>query len=259
MDFSTVLDRYDLCVKRSLRTFTDFFDCAKWTEFYDILSRHYKDATSVAFGGFDDAERRIIGFFPFGDAERHVKGSFPFDDAIEERQSFPIERIVIRHNDKFNKTPRHQDYLGSILGLGIKRAKVGDIVVNEYAEAYVYAEIAPYICDQLDRVGRVPVSVEIAQTEERLTKTPEIEKRINVSSMRLDAVAAAAFRLSRGNVAALLAAEKVFVNWSPTKDAGKRVAVGDVITIRGHGRTKIADALGTTKKGRLNLAILSST
>lgn len=59
--------------------------------------------------------RRIIGFCP--------------DYAEITNQDFPIDAVKISYNKKFSTEMSHRDYLGSILGLGIDRSKVGDILV----------------------------------------------------------------------------------------------------------------------------------
>jgi len=224
-------------------TFTDFYDPAKWTAFYEALQRQKQEVQVKTFGGAEICERRILGFFP------------PEEDAA----CFPIARLRISHNSKFNKAPRHQDYLGSILGLGFDRGRIGDIFADSgkgYGEAFVYEDIADYICDQLEKVGRVPVKVErVFDGNEDVIKVEEVEALLNVASLRLDVVVAALFQLSRGQVSALVKAEKVLVNWSPCTDGGKQVKEGDTVTLRGYGRARVGEVIGTTKKDRLRLMV----
>ena len=241
--FAKVSDRFFLCASKGVPTFTDFYDPAKWTAFSDALQRQRQEVQVRVFGGMEDCERRMLGFFP-----------------LEEREiSFPIARLRIRHNSKFNKTPRHQDYLGSILGLGFDRGRIGDIFTDlqgEYGEVFVYEDIADYICDQLEKIGRVPVKVQrVDNAEENLIKPQEVEEQLNVASLRLDAVVAAFFRLSRGQVSALIRAEKVFVNWSTCVDGGKQVKPGDMVTLRGYGRVRVGEVIGATRKERLRLMV----
>jgi RNA-binding protein YlmH len=182
-------------------------------------------------------------------------GFFPVDESVYE--NFPIARLRIEHNSKFNKAPRHQDYLGAMLGLGFSRGRIGDIFkAEEYADVFVSRDIAGYICEQMDKAGRVPVTVRVlSENEETSLKLQETEEIINAASLRLDVILAAMFRLSRGQASALVGAEKVFVNWSPCTEAGKQLKPGDTVTLRGYGRGKIGDILGTTKKGRLRLIV----
>ena len=241
--FAKVSDRFFLCASRGVPTFTDFYDPAKWTAFNDALQRRRQEVQVRVFGGMEACERRMLGFFPLE----------------AEEVGFPIARLRISHNSKFNKAPRHQDYLGSILGLGFERGRIGDIFADprgECGEIFVYEDIADYICDQLEKVGRVPVKVQrVSDSEEELIKTQEIEEQLNVASLRLDVVVAALFRLSRGQVSALIRAEKVFVNWSTCVDGGKQVKPGDMVTLRGYGRARVGEVIGATRKERLRLMV----
>ena len=245
-DFAKVQDRFFLCKKRNSTTFTDFFDPARWTLFVNTLNRYNADVNIIAFGGDEDSERRMLGFF-----------------SMDAPDSFPIQRLRIRHNTKFNKAPRHQDYLGSILGLGFDRGRIGDILIGQssgidtgYAEVFVSDDIADYICGQLERVGKVPVMAEIVpEGAEGMVRSAGRETQINIASLRLDAVVAAIFRLSRGQVASLVSGEKVFINWVACTDKGRQVKPGDMVTVRGSGRAKIGEILGSTKKDRLRVGV----
>ena len=253
--FAKVLDRFFLCGQRYQPSFTDFYDPAKWTVFFNALKYKNKDIEVVAFGGAEDCERRMLGFFPI-----KYNKSNEVSENVKSRDiaKFPIVSLRIEHNTKFNKTPRHQDYLGSVLGLGFDRGRIGDIFISkEHADIFVYEEIADYICSQLEKIGRVPVKCRVSSGQNlEISKPQELETQINVASMRLDVIAAAAFRLSRGQVQALIGAEKVFVNWSPCADRGKNLKPGDMISAKGYGRVRIGEILGTTKKDRIRLGIL---
>ena len=236
--FAKVLDRLFICKTRHKPTFSDFFDPAKWTAFYNALK--HEDVQIQTFGGTANCERRMLGFFPL-------------DCTID----FPISRLQIKHNSKFNKMPRHQDYLGAILGLGFDRSRIGDIFLGEeYAEIFVHRDIGDYLCEQLNQVGRTPVTTRIlSEDEPGLAKAEEVESQLNLASMRLDVVVAAAFNLSRSKVVPLIRGQKVFVNWIPCIDTSRHVKPGDMITLRGYGRARIGEELGRTKKDRLRVAV----
>ena len=243
--YAKVLDRLFLCESQYIPAFTEFYDPAKWAAFLDAVKRENTEVQAVAFGGVENCERRMLGFFPL---------------AYEPQNSdFPIVRLRISHNAKFNKTPRHQDYLGAILGLGLDRRCIGDIFISnddDFSEVFVSEDISGYIYEQLKKVGSVPVSARLISGDEMgLIKPQEAEEQLNVASLRLDAVAAAMFRLSRGKVAAFIDAEKVFVNWTACTEAGKQLKSGDILSLRGYGRGRIGEIIQKTKKGRLRLAI----
>ena len=83
-----------------------------------------------------------------------------------------------------------------------------------------------------------------------------IEDRIiQVSSMRLDNIIAELARTSRSKSSEIITNERVFVNYVCETKSTKLVKENDLITIRGKGRFKICEILGTTKKGKTNIKI----
>lgn len=237
--FAKVLDKYLAAEHSNITTHTDFLDPVRCEMFLHTLDTH-KDAWIIvkAYGGYDDAERKKIVF--------HSK-----DDIITP--------ITITYNQKFVSAPSHRDYLGAILGLGIDRGKIGDIrksTTNAGAVVYVSHDIAHFITNNLTQVGRASVKAQAGALLDGLD-TIATTKRITVPSMRLDAVLGAALNLSRGKSSDLIEAEKVYVNWKIAKKTYE-VAVGDTITIRGVGRTKILAQGGNSKKGRIVLEVGNS-
>ncbi|MCL1788557.1 MAG: S4 domain-containing protein, partial [Defluviitaleaceae bacterium] len=121
------------------------------------------------------------------------------------------------------------------------------------AVLYVAQDVAYYVAENLDQVGRVSVKAEVGRELAGLEPTGAT-RRITVPSMRLDAVLGAAFNLSRGKAATLIESDKVFVNWKPAKKT-HTVAVGDAITVRGLGRVTLDAQGGNTKKDRIVLEV----
>jgi len=241
--YKKVLDRVFLCLSKGEPSFTDFYDPAKWELFANIIKKYVSNINVVAYGGPEERERRKLCFIP-GD----FIGDIPY----------PITCIVIKHEKKFNKSPRHQDYLGAIIGLGFDRSKIGDIVLYEegYARVYVCSKIADYICSQLHKAGKAAVKASKYTEADTFTEKPsEREVNINTKSMRLDAVCASVFKLSRGRVQALIKAKKAFVNWSEKTGSDLLLKQGDVVTLRGYGRMRIGEVTAVTKKDRLRLTI----
>lgn len=243
--FSKVLNQASLCEKNHDNYFTDFLDPYRANKFISAFKTLKNfDLCIKAFGGNGDAERLVIGFSP---------------DYVElENGDFPIAMLKIKYDARFAKQLTHRDFLGSIIGLGIDRVKVGDIILKEdYALAYVYKDIAEYIAFNLEKIGRSKVTNEICGLESIISdKEKEEEITIIASSLRIDTIVGNAFKLSRGKAAELICADKVFINWQPVKSVSKVVAEGDMITLRGKGRAKINKILGKSKKGRFIVSIL---
>ncbi len=240
--FAKVLDQAAFSDKRHTYAFTDFLDAAKSGRFLEKL-QHETDMQVLAFGGTEDAERRMLGFAP-------SYLSFTEED-------FPIAALRVTKNQKFGqKDLNHRDYLGSILGLGIDRSKVGDILVSEKETVcFVEKEIASYIMTNLERVSKTPVTV-----EEIPLRAVEVQRnlethRMTVASLRLDAVAGGALHVSRGNMQGLIAGEKANVNWNTITNPSFLLKEGDVVSVRGYGRFRVLEIGGRTKKDRIGLEI----
>ncbi|MCL6610814.1 MAG: photosystem II S4 domain protein [Peptococcaceae bacterium] len=220
------------------------------TDFYDpyhagLVVSALKTAAGLAFrcdGGYPGAERQRVvicpGYMDPGDADSglgflSISGSF--------------------HGSR----PGHRDFLGSLLGLGLKREKLGDILVNEEgAQAVVAAEVMPFIRGHLSRVGRWEVSVEEIGAGD-LNVPGEKVRTLNasVSSLRLDSVAAAGFGVSRTKMAGFIASERVHLNWQVRNSPSQPVKAGDVISIKGRGRVEVAEVKGTSRSGRIFVSL----
>lgn len=240
--FAKVLDQAALSCKRHCATFTDFLDMAKSGKFLERLQYH-SDLQVMAFGGIEDSERRMLGFAP--------------DYMTLTEDDFPICALRITKHPKFGQTDlSHRDYLGSILGLGIDRGKIGDILVGDTETiCLVQEDIADYIVHQLQKVSHTPVQVKhTVLTDITVEKKIEI-RRFTTASLRLDAVAGAALHLARGKIQTLIAAEKVTINWSTTTNTSCLLKEGDMISVRGYGRFRIHEIGGKSKKERIGLEV----
>ncbi|MBQ6554193.1 MAG: hypothetical protein IJL89_03065, partial [Firmicutes bacterium] len=148
MLYAKSLDKAMLTFKQHEPAFTPFFDPFKLDRFKKLLG--YTDVQVIDYGGFDEAERRMIGFFP---------DYYDWDKA-----EFPITPVEISFN-RFSKTLTHRDFLGYVLGLGITREKVGDIIVED-ERAVVLAEtsIAEYIAANLEYVGHTKINTKVLES-----------------------------------------------------------------------------------------------
>lgn len=241
--FAKALDQALFAMKRRQPAFTDFMDRAKCARFAERL-RGIRDLQVTLFGGTEDCERQMMGFSL---AEEEL--------SLEE---FPIKIIKIRRKSKkFGQADlSHRDYLGSILGLGIDRGKVGDILVAEdSAVCFVAEEISPYITAVLEQVSKTAVVAEETEGADAVPLRQTETKRLTVASMRLDAVAGEAFHLARGKVQTLIDAEKATVNWNIITNTSHLLKEGDMVSLRGFGRFRIKSIGGKTKKDRIGLEI----
>ena len=237
--FSKVLDRALLCEKRGFKTFSSFLDPLHAKQFAEIV-RHESTCSVMTYGGAYGCERLMIGFYS------------EYDTLSE--KDFPIRALEIVHN---NDKLTHRDFLGSILGTGISRDKLGDIFIFPgKAIAFLDFEISDFVLGALTSVSSASVSCSILEDDFLIAPFSDAHsKNIIVSSMRLDAIIASIFNISRGKAVKLIESEKTFLNWQTAKSASKLVSVNDNITLRGFGRAKIESINGTTSKDNISLSV----
>lgn len=196
-------------------------------------------AAAEPFGGYEDAERQMI--------------RFAAPDSWEEPYPICALQLMWPHQT----APTHRDLLGSVMGLGIRRGLVGDIVVEE-DRAYLFAEtaMAEHIASVLTGAGRVHLQVELL-AELPVPKPPEGRTvRDTVSSPRLDAVVAAGFSISRSKAADLINAGHVKLRHIPCLRTDAHVGEGDAVSVRGLGRLQLCEIGQPTRKGRYPLSML---
>lgn len=197
--------------------------------------------TSVSvsfFGGYDGAERERALIHP--------------DFWWPEPGDFRVAALAVEADRRFVRLT-HRDVLGALVSLGLKRDVFGDILLTA-SSCYVLVaeEIAPYVCQHLTRIHLARVRVEPIPLEALRVPEPETEEETHsVASMRLDALIAAVWRLSRGKAALRIRAGDVKVNWRIADDPDETLGEGDVVSVRGFGRFRVAEVGGPTRKGRL--------
>lgn len=193
------------------------------------------------FGGYGDAERCLFAVLPEY-ADKDTLGDF-------------ITAITVSGRDI--KALGHRDFLGSLLGLGLRRDKIGDILVLEdRTVVFVLSDIADYIVENLTKVGNCGVRAEAASLEGlELPARGFEELRLTVAALRLDCIVAAAARTSRSNAAELIRSGRVFLNWLECDSTSATVKPSDVFSIRGIGKFRLGEEVNQTKKGRLGICI----
>ena len=143
----------------------------------------------------------------------------------------------------------HRQVLGSLMGLGLKREVIGDI---RYGEIGVYVattrEIASFILNHWDKVGRTSIIVKYPKGELTLQPDQGEVLRITVASSRLDAVLAEGFGISRTQVQQWISQGKVKRNDLVVLKSESEVRIGDLISCRGQGRLNLHETMPTRKE-----------
>ncbi len=243
-----VMDKVKFVNARNRYESTDFLDIAQKKTLNDILERR-KESNYVFWGGYEEAERTMLVLFP----------EDLFND-VEERKIYNqimcIARVSI--SKELWGTYEHKTYLGALMKLGLKREKIGDIIVrNDGADIIISKDIEKFITNNLNSLTRFKkAKVEILEIEELKYVAPKKEIiKINVPSMRLDCIVGELARCSRSEASEILEQERVFIDFKEEIRGTRIVNEGSFITIRGKGRFKINKILGTTKSGRYAVEI----
>ncbi len=192
-------------------------------------------------GGYEEAERKRLVVYPNWELEFNAR----------------IAYLRINHKEFNEQSIGHRDYLGAVLNLGLKREKLGDIVVQN-AVAFLIADIdlADFICQQLTRVKYSNVWAEVIPAEEFIFEAPELTVlKLSLASLRLDAAVAAAFNLSRSDVDSAIEGGNVKINQMDIHKCSAPIKAGDLISVRGQGRFRLEEIGGLSRKGRYHVHI----
>lgn len=154
----------------------------------------------------------------------------------------------------------HRDYLGSLLGLGIRRDVIGDIsVVSDGAYIAVCDVMCEYLLQNLTRIGHASCRVErLPEGSVVQSKQEFLETVCLVTSNRLDCFVASITNSSRKKSCERILSGTVLINGAAVTDTTKHLSLGDRLTIRGSGKYLIAqnpDECSVTGKGRLKVPI----
>ncbi|KNA11588.1 hypothetical protein SOVF_133780 isoform C [Spinacia oleracea] len=106
------------------------------------------------------------------------------------------------------------------------------------------------------RVGKVPVSCTLIPLEELEYEPPSTKTLKTVeSSLRVDAIASAGFKISRSKFSDLISKGDVRINWNTVTKNGATLRTGDMVSVSGSGRLKIGEII-TTKKGKYAVELI---
>ncbi len=196
------------------------------------------DIKAVFDGGFPLAERTMFICFP---------------EYLEYDVDEIISVIKIRGREISNLT--HRDYLGSLMGLGITRENIGDILVNdEGAFLFVKRDIADYIMQNLDKIGRNGIKKDLVKCSEAVIPPPKLKELSGtVASERIDAFVAFCINSSRSKVCELIESSMVSLNFEVVTSVSNKVSEEDLISIRGYGRFRVKEIGRLTRKGRISV------
>jgi RNA-binding protein YlmH len=220
---------------------TDFLDPREQKIIKTLIGEN-PDVRVQLFGGYKNAERKRAFFYP---------------DYIQPAlDDFGMSAFEIMFPKKF-VTLSHREVLGSLMSLGLKRSKFGDIIIHdETVQVMVAQEIVNFLQVNWNKIGKISVRLKQIPFEDVFSHEEEMDiSLITVSSLRLDAVLANVYHQSRQKIKSLIENSLVKVNWKIVEDAHFEIAEDDVLSVRGFGRSKVLSIEGKTRKDKWRIKI----
>lgn len=247
-------DLISRCGRQDIPVCSGFLDARQQS----LMRRHFGakqgDVRIEFFGGHKDADRVVMACLPYYMSDQEDETNSYFADVMT------VIRAQVPKKSSASSRGRalsHSDYLGALMGLGIKRSVIGDILVSESgADIIVLSEMADYLLQNLTGAGKAHITAEeIPLAKLRVPDVKCSEFNDTVASLRLDAVLASAFRISRGKAAECIRQGLVFVDHLEAAKPDLDIAEGSELVIRHMGKAKLLQAGGRTRKGRISITI----
>ncbi|NJN73799.1 MAG: photosystem II S4 domain protein [Limnothrix sp. RL_2_0] len=240
-ELSRILDQADQAFRTWDIVQTDFLSPPVLYEATEVLKR-LTEFSFISGGGYPQAERQRLAI---------ARNEIPL-----EPEHIEVAAIDIVGNFLFD-TANHPDFLGSLLGTGLVREKVGDILVlgDRGGQAIVVPELVSFLETALVQVRSVPVKTRPITLEELRVRPPKKKELTTVeASLRLDAIASAGLGMSRSKMADAISKGNVKVNWKTITQTSYNVKDGDLISLRGKGRVEVGE-VNITKKERYRVQL----
>ena len=224
-----------------------------------LISKSYSGGVTL-LNFLDEAKLGIIklAFKNIKDINLYLEGGFLNADNVRaiispydvSKNDFKIVIYKIKYNKKFYEI-NHRSILGSLMGLGIKREFIGDIVLTDN-DAYFACceEISSYIKDNLKFIGKAPI--ELIKEDIIIENVVKYSEKVEfLSSLRLDVFIAAAYNFSRNEAHEYIINGLVYINHILIQNPSEILKLGDEISVRGKGRCKLKEIGGFSKSGRI--------
>lgn len=229
-----ILDQIQIVLNKHMIKTTDFLDPYEIYLAKSVLNR-FVDLEYLVDGGYEHSERKIIVIYPNYISKEDIK--------------IPLSSLEITGN---LRDIDHKDYLGSILNLGLKREKIGDILVYDNSSiVIVKTEISDFLIYNLEKVKNRNVEISIHNLKN--IKDPKVSYKELVkfiTSLRLDSVISSTFNLSRKESMNIINSGSIKVNFEVIEKSSKEIEEGDMISVKGFGRFILHEVRGRSKSDR---------
>ena len=239
-----LIDLADKCDRQGIYTYSDFLGLAEQDVFHRVKTEIGRCPFTL-FGGLEHSERVMVRF-----------GS---EEMLGYEEPFPIVCLRIAPAaPKFAEELGHRDYLGALMNLGFERSLLGDIrIQGKEAFLFCHENMRDVICEGLTAVRHTNVRVFEVEAD-KLTELHLSESRsvsVNLSSLRIDAIIAKLYNISRGRSQELVSGGRVFINGRECTQGSAVPRENDIVSVRGVGRFVVRSQVGETRKGKLVLEV----
>jgi RNA-binding protein YlmH len=217
----------------------DFLDPREQLILKSIVGK--SDEVRLSFwGGNDSVERKRALIYPEYYEVNH--------------SDYNIRAFSLHYPSKFVSLT-HPEILGSLMSLGLKREKFGDILIdNDSIQLIAAKEVSAYIELNFKAIGQAKVKITEMPCEELTEVNNEWEEiSMTASSLRLDVILAEMYNLSRTKSGLYIEKGLVKVNFRIVDNPAFQVDEEDFISCRGLGRSKLTSIEGNTKKGKIRI------
>ncbi len=221
-----------------------------------LFSSDESEPLCFFYGGHTDAERTVLFCLP-AFYRYTCDAACPWTALADE-----LPRVItpLRIKSSGYVKLSHRDYLGALIGLGIDRSAMGDILLDEEgAILFASPSVASLLKSEPVYIGRDKAKVVDISLPDDFSYVREFENvRGTVASARLDAVLSEIARTSRERAKELIKQGLVEHNHFTAAEPDASVTDGDIISVRKVTGTKggkfIIDSITEhSNKGRIRL------
>jgi RNA-binding protein YlmH len=219
----------------------------------DFLNPREQQIIKIIIGQQTDVKWAFFGGAEFTERKRAIL--YPEYFEVTEAD-YNISLYEVDYPQKFMSIT-HPQVLGSLMSLGLKRAKFGDIIVSEdRVQFYCAKEVADFVVLELHSVGKASIQLTEQLLHEGLVfENVWNEQSLTVSSLRLDTMISSIYQISRTKSQTLINAGLTKVNWTSVENTSFECGEGDTLSVRGYGRAKVFAIEGKTKKEKWRISI----
>lgn len=231
---------------------TDFLDEYQQKIVQKVIQQiHFTNV--LCYGGYEQAQRKMIFLFP-----DKLQELFEVSNEKNNIVLNYLQVISIILPKQLKEQYHHRDYLSAFMKLGVKREKIGDIIVrNDGADVLVQKDVVPYLLTNLTQLTRFKKAEILQKSIVELLIAPIKKELITiiVPQLRLDSILTELLHISRTKASEIILQERVLVNYEIKTKNAFLLQPKDLLTIRGKGKFQIDEIVEKTAKGKLKIVV----